>query len=178
MIVVGLDLSLTATGMARIDRGADRVSSIAVRTVVSQPGGKSIEARYDRLRAIRSDIEDFVPHGALAVIESPAHSRQGGARHERSGLWWMVAEVAIARGCRVVEAEPTLRARYATGHGNPGKKAVVTAMQAEFPRVPIANDNEADALALASLGMRLIGFPVDATFSHRVESVAVVKGAL
>ncbi|WP_449282220.1 hypothetical protein [Leucobacter sp.] len=173
-------MSLTSTGMARIVTGDFGPSSIALCTVKSQPGGSSVEGRLDRLAAIVSDVEDFVLPGSLVVIESPAYSRQAGARHERSGLWWMVARAAKAKGCRVVECSPTARQRYAVGRaGSSVSKAdVMGAMRAGFPQATVANHDEADALVLAALGARLVGFPVDVEASFRVEAAASVKGEL
>lgn len=180
MIVTGLDLSLTSTGMARIVTGEFGGRAVALGTVKSQPGGKSVEARLDRLDALVSGIDDFILPGGLVVIEAPAYSRQAGARHERSGLWWMVARVAKAKGSRVVECSPTARQRYAVGRAGSSvaKADVLWAMRDSFPRVNIANDDEADALAIAALGCRLVGFPVDAGAPHRVEAAASVKGEL
>lgn len=180
MIVTGLDLSLTSTGMARIVTGDFGASVFAVGTVKSQPGGKSVEARLDRLDALVSGIDDFILPGGLVVIEAPAYSRQAGARHERSGLWWMAARAAKAKGSRVVECSPTARQRYAVGRaGSSVSKAdVLWAARDAFPKVAIANDDEADALILAALGARLVGFPVDRPAAHRVEAAASVKGEL
>ncbi|MHA3682820.1 hypothetical protein ACXR2W_00975 [Leucobacter sp. HY1908] len=166
--------------MARIGAGDFGASSVALGTVKSQPLGASVEARLDRLAAIVSGVEDFILRGSLVVIEAPAYSRQAGARHERSGLWWMVARAAKAKGCRVVECSPTARQRYAVGRAGPSvsKADVKAAMSAGFPAVSIANDDEADALVLAALGARLIGFPVDADVSYRVEAAASVRGEL
>lgn len=162
MIVTGLDLSLTATGIARIVTGDFGSSSASVHTVRSQPVGKSVEARLARLEGIANAVVALVAPGGLCVIEAPAYSRQAGARHERSGLWWLVASGARAKGCRVVEVSPTARARYATGKGSAKKQAVLAAAADLFPDGEgLRNDNEADALTLAALGCRLVGFPVD-----------------
>lgn len=175
---MGIDPSLTGTGLARIVADGQAVRAVSTMTVVSQPGGSSVEARLDRLDAILSDVEDFILPGSLAVIESPAYSRSVGARHERSGLWWMIARAAKRRGCRVLEVSPKTRAKYASGDGNANKAMVTLRMREAWPRVPIRDHNEADALALAALGMRLVGFPVDPAARYRSEAVEAVKGDL
>lgn len=177
MIVTGIDPSLTGTGLARIVSDAGKVRAVATHTVGSEPCGKSVEARLDRLSVIVSEVAEFILPGSLVLIESPAYTRQAGARHERSGLWWLIARAAKAAGCRVVEVSPTARARYATGNGNPGKRAVVAAMREQFPLVPLADDNQADALALAQLGMRLVGSPIEREpRQHHLDAVAAVRG--
>lgn len=178
MIVTGVDLSLTGTGLARVVGPVFGAGLVRVETVRSNPSGKSVEARAARLGGIVSKVDEFMLPGSLVVIEAPAFSRQAGARHERSGLWWMVAAAAIAKGCRVVEVSPRSRSLYAAGSGAAGKERVLAAMRAEWLGVDLANDNEADALALAALGMRLVGFPVDLDSSSRLQAVEAVVGEL
>ena len=181
MIVTGIDLSLTATGLARFSLGdLGRVRSIATATVRSSPAGGSVEARLDRLDGIVYDVAEFVLPGSLVVIEAPAFTRSDGARHERSGLWWMVAREAKRKGCRVLECSPTARQKYAVGKAGSSttKKMVLDSMRAQFPAAQLANDNEADALVLAAIGCRLAGVPVDADTDYRVASAESVKGGL
>lgn len=180
MIVTGIDPSLTGTGLARIVSDAGKVRAVATHTVGSEPCGKSVEARLDRLSVIVSEVAEFILPGSLVLIESPAYTRQAGARHERSGLWWMVARAAKARGCRVLECSPTARQRYAVGRAGSrvSKRDVIAAVTAMFPRVHVANDDEADALVLAALGARLVGFPVDEGAAFRDEAARSVMGAL
>lgn len=180
MIVLGVDLSLTATGLARVDwpDGVARLAHIDMATVGSKPSGSSIEARSGRLVRLVDGCLEFMVPGGLVVMESPAYSRQAGARHERSGLWWSVARASLDMGCRVVEVSPTARARYATGKGNASKREVVDAIEARYG-VRVANDNEADAVALAAIGARLIGFPVERDAEPWMSDViASVRGSL
>lgn len=158
MIVYGVDPSLTGTGVARADLSSSNPPLIALSTVSSVPVGKNVNDRAARLRAIASRVALPFVAGSVAVIEGPAYSRQHGARHERSGLFWLIVDAMRARDMRVYEVPPTVRARYATGHGHASKREIVAAVEGLYGVEP-ANDNEADALILAAIGVRLSGLP-------------------
>ncbi len=177
MIVVGLDLSLTASGVAQVSyfpgEGRHR---IVLDRVQSAPRGQSVEARAERIGSIVRQIEQRLLRGSLVVIESPAYTRSVGSRHERSGLWWAVVSAAMRLECRVIEVTPTTRAKYATGKGNAGKRDVVAAVEKRYGVTP-ADDNEADAMVLAAIGYRLTGFPLEVVSEPWMgEVAAAVRG--
>ena len=80
--------------------------------------------------------------------------------------------------CRVVEVSPTARA-HATGKGTARKDAVIAAVESRY-EVGVANDNEADAIVLAAIGARLVGFPIEGARTERWmdDVVASVRGDL
>ena len=53
------------------------------------------------------------------------------------------------------------RAKYATGRGNAGKDEVLLAVSRRYPHAPIVNNDQADAVALAAMGARLLGEPIE-----------------
>lgn len=178
MRVVGIDPSLRSTGLAQVAPGRSVPAHWSFETVRSASSGDSIGARSTRLLAIEDRVRQVVRGAGLVVIEAPAFTRQGGMRHERSGLWWLLVAASLGEGCRVVEVSPTARARYATGRGNAGKAEVVLAVVERYGLWP-ANDNEADAIALAALGMRLAGLPIEAVEAPWMDEVAAtVRGSL
>jgi Holliday junction resolvasome RuvABC endonuclease subunit len=157
VIVVGIDPSLTATGISVITEtdirtaraGTGSIDSTAVRLV------------RKRIRTTLALIMQNIPVVAdLFVIESPSMRSQYGLHNQRVGLYWMLVDQLLARG-EVVEVTSKGRAKYATGNGNADKKAVKTAMRAAFPGVQIPDDNVADSLALALMGSRHLGYPLD-----------------
>jgi len=155
--VLGLDLSLTGTGIARI--GAEGVELL--RTV--RPGKAT---GHERIEFVLSAIDD-AQRGQeldLVVIEGPSYGNQGSGErqrghHERAGLWWLVAHGLYARGRSYAVVAPAQRAKYATGDGRSKKAAVVAAVRDRYGHlVPaIRNDNEADALVLAAMGVDHLG---------------------
>ena len=167
MIVLGIDPSLTSTGLAVVDT-EDRLV-VDVQTVLSK-GGKSdsIEQRLDRIRRIGAHVMTVGFRADLVVIEQPAYSRTAGHMHDRSGLWWFLVNATLGSQRIVVEVAPTTRARYATGKGNAGKDEVLLAVAKRYPHVDVTNNNEADALVLAAMGADHLGAPlVDLPQTHR-----------
>jgi crossover junction endodeoxyribonuclease RuvC len=157
-IVVGLDLSLTATGYAGPD---------GTRTFTSTGHkGDTLAERSCRLSSLANEIAYATRYAApgthpdLVVIEAPAFSRTQGAMHDRSGLWWLVTNWLIETDAfEVIEVSPTALKKYVTGKGNAAKGDMRMAIYKRFS-VDIADDNEADAFALRTFGLDLLGHPL------------------
>jgi crossover junction endodeoxyribonuclease RuvC len=147
--VIGVDLSLTATGMS------DGSTTWLVRSAGHR--GDDLTSRRDRLsRVITSvvkHIRDLEP--ALVVVEGPSlgQGRQSGT-HDRAGLWWLLVDWCHEYGRPIVEVPPAALKKYATGKGNANKGAVIDATARRFPDVDTAaDDNRCDALWLAHMGL-------------------------
>ncbi|MFC4912555.1 hypothetical protein [Actinomadura gamaensis] len=149
--VIGLDVSLTSTGIA-IGHRLTRVTSTGRKA-------DSLAVRCGRLRQLADQIDAQVRDVDLVVIEQPAYSRSQGSAHDRSGLWWLVVDRLHGRGIPVAEVAPTSRARYAAGRGNAGKDEVLAAAIRRYPDVPISGNDEADAYILAAMGLDHLGHP-------------------
>lgn len=154
MRVVGIDPSLTATGIACEDQG------IRVATVGSA-GRKndSFRKRWSRIQNLTQKVCGMVPDGAVVVLEAPSYGSRTGSQHDRAGLWWAIYD--RLSGHRVVTVPPTVRAMYATGKGNAGKDQVLAAVVRRYPSVEVTNNNEADALVLCAMGYRWLGVPIE-----------------
>lgn len=160
--VLGLDLSLTGTGLAVVRGGEIRKLA-----TVSTAGKKTdtLAMRKERLDTIHAEI--FRELGvtwhlsSLAVVENPSYGSRFGSPHDRSGLWWRVVRELIHFGVPVATVSPQGRAKYITGDGRSKKDAVYAAAQQVWPDVQISNDNEGDALGLASMGSRYLGQPLE-----------------
>lgn len=169
-IVIGIDLSLTSTGIARIETGAGREHH-TVRRITSK-GSKTatLNERQARLHNLRLDICLAAADADLVVIEGPSfgQARQGG-QHDRAGLWWLVVDWLLNSnendgwGKAVVEVPPAARAKYATGKGNGAKDAVLAAVVRRYPNIEVTGNDEADALVLAAMGARWLGYPLEAS---------------
>lgn len=158
--VVGVDLSLTSTGLAAIHPDG----AAYVTRVTSKGSTKDSTAeRHIRLLTIGSQVLGFVHQvdAELVVIEAPSFASKYGHPHDRSGLWWMVAGGILARGIPLASAPPKCRAKYATGKGNAAKDDVLTHVVRRYPSVLVTRNDEADALILAAMGARHLGRPVE-----------------
>ena len=153
--VLGVDQSLRGTGLALHDRGV--TSTALVRAQL----GDGVHGIRDAVRYIVGRVVTFAPHADLYVLEAPIIPRHGsGLALERAWLFGMLFDQLWLRG-RVATVHPSTRALYATGNGRASKDEVLAAMRARFPALAIADDNVADALALASIGARWLGKPID-----------------
>lgn len=171
--IVGLDLSLTATGVARI-RVGDGIEGrwIRVDVVGSSPVRN---AQYPdtlaRLRSLAARVVRKAREGAeegdviVFAIEGPILANPSGGQaqahvHTRAGFWWLVYHLVEKLGL-VVVVEPSKLKRYVTGKGNTPKDGVLSAVVRLFPDVDVTDNNEADGLGLASMVARELGFPME-----------------
>lgn len=162
--VLGLDLSLTATGLAEV-RDGKVVGTTRVRSSGSKDA--TLKQRQERLHGIGQDIAEWVSEepSDLIVIESPSYGSKFGSPHDRSGLWWLVVNHLSLLGHEIATVAPMSRAKYGTGNGAARKADVLEAVRLRFPEEHAAgmipDDNVADAILLASMGARILGDPVE-----------------
>ncbi len=149
--VIGLDLSLTATGIATWD---GRPTS-TIRTLASDGD--------QRLRSImvtvRADAWDYINSEPieLAVIEDlPTHAHGAGI----TGMVHGAVRVAlIERGVPYALIPPATLKKYATGRGNATKPDMRMAL---FQRagLDLRDDNQVDAWWLRAAGLDVLGHPL------------------
>ncbi|MFD6770618.1 hypothetical protein ACFWC6_30845 [Micromonospora chalcea] len=149
--VIGIDLSLTCTGIA----GNGWTDTI-------KPNARL--RGVERLLWIRDEITNAYAVAAdLITIEGPSYGSQGSSRqsghHERAGLWWMVRSALHQRDKRVAVIPPASLKRYATGKGNADKAAMMLAVARRFPWFD-GGEDEADALWLAAMAADHLGHPM------------------
>lgn len=180
MRVVGLDLSLTSTGIARLTI-TDAAEPSTWTTAVGETGSESatLAERWWRLDAQRSKVLSEVGAADLVVVEGPAMASSHGQQHDRSGLWWLILDDLIGRGLTVVEVPPLTLKVWATGSGATSgpnkvtKARVVREVRRDYghlfdiPSEAHGGSDIADAIALATLGAAHLGEPlVEVPTSH------------
>jgi crossover junction endodeoxyribonuclease RuvC len=159
-LVIGVDLSLSATGIA----GPTFV------TTIRSSGHKTdtLNERSERLSRIRYAVIRACKAAQLVVLEGPAYNARDPFAHDRSGLWWMVVRGLHANAIPVAIVAPSQVKKYATGKGSNGRKgdnvkdAVLIAVVKRYPQFDVTNNNEADALVLRAIGMDHLGVPLAA----------------
>lgn len=177
MITTGLDLSLTATGLACIKDGQLR----RLKTL-GWPGedGETWEQRNDRVVALTSLILGQIPSDTtLTVIEGPAYQSVTGHAFDRARLWGGVYAGIRRRGIPIAVCAPNTLKLFATGYGHATKTDVVNAVAGRWPRTLVRDDNQADAIALAEAGAVLLDAPLpfEITARHRTNLKAVARPA-
>lgn len=145
MTVLGLDLSLTATGIAYVDGGT---ATVKTRTV---DGDRRLKYIVDAVGEATAQGVEFV------VIEDlPKHAHSAGI----TGMVHGAVRLALIEEAvpYVLVPAATLKA-YATGKGNADKTAMALAA---FKRghIEFADDNQCDAWWLRAAGLDRLGTPL------------------
>lgn len=149
MKVIGLDLSLSSTGVA-----CNLGWTARIRVAPAAGAGP-----FYRLRVIRNEVMGYVRGADLVVVEGLAVASTTGQHLTRAGLWHLVMEW-IDRELPWAEVPPATLKKYATGKGNAGKDEVLAAVIKRFPGIEVRGNDEADALVLAAMGADHLGNPM------------------
>jgi Holliday junction resolvasome RuvABC endonuclease subunit len=159
IITLGLDLSLTGTGVIILENG-----KIIKRILIkSKPVGDLPIDELKRIQKIVSDIENTFqdkngtgPYINVAVIEGLAFMvRNATALVQLSALNYMTRALLKDHGIPFVIVAPTSLKKFVTGSGA-SKKDVMLMETFKRYNVSILNDNECDAFGLAKIGEALL----------------------
>jgi Holliday junction resolvasome RuvABC endonuclease subunit len=154
---VGIDLSLTATGIAVWDG-----ERLTVHTVKSRPDDGTIDGFLARCERIARDIVEITkptPETRFAIEGLSMHSKSS-SLDKTFGSWWLVL-AALAAGNSFAVITPSQRAKYATGKGNASKDEVMLAAARRYPDAEISNNNEADAVVILAMLARHYDHPIE-----------------
>ena len=183
-IVVGLDLSLAATGAARWWSGA----GVACGTIKTRPlpdvNGWARPARHDAIiKELREFTHPYRGHPApdgVCVIEkkiNPGDGRDRGTTTlDLAELRGAVMRQLYYEELSIVEVYPATLKKFATGNGGADKKAMLAAARDLFgSALLVPDDNAADALWLVLMGCAAYGKWVVPRTRQRVEAVDRVE---
>lgn len=165
--VVGIDPSLTGFALAA-------ATSPAACDLFewSSHGGKAdlVGARIDRYRSlIGRALEALAERPALILLEGYSYGSRGSSvtLAEFGGV---LRRALLDEGHPVVEVSPSELKKWATGKGNAGKPAVISALSKRYGRT-FETDNEADAYGLAMMALQILG----AEPAHNAAQRAIVQ---
>lgn len=158
LTVVGIDPSITATGIASSRGWCHTVGYTNKRRPFTKlPHCDRLDAALGVLRNVLVNVG----RPDLAVIETPALSRTGGGAHERGWLWWEIYRHLTAAEIPIGLVSTNQRMLYATGKGTAGKSVVVDAVARRWPAwATNGDDNAADAVVLMAAGRDWAGQPI------------------
>jgi crossover junction endodeoxyribonuclease RuvC len=144
--IVGLDLSLTSTGIS-----IDGVTS----AITSKLSG------VERLQDIRNQLIGIIGVHEInaAVIEGYAFSARNSQSHKIGELGGVIRLCLFEHGIPFAEVPPTSRAKFATGRGNAAKTEVISSVSARTGLVWSGKsaDDECDAWLLEEMGLQAVG---------------------
>lgn len=185
--VVGIDLSLTKTGIGVVTQRVDgtcvasgalfrhtRPAGKAKRAKLDLPAAATLAERHQAFTAGSRDIRQAVDRAELVVIYQGYTSApgQGDQRHDVLAMWWSVVGPLLKRGVPVAELHDTSARKALTGKGAHGgreanKVATALAVRGLWPDVELESDDVADALGAAHLGAVALGWDVETLARHR-----------
>jgi|SRR6478736_3039100 len=168
MRIIGIDASLTSTGLAEYHDGAYKTHHHG------RAGKNSDTLAQRRARLDDSKLEtlDWVYDNGnevadLVLIESHTFAAKGGSQHDRSGLWWLIVDALLANDTPIVEVSPSQIKLFATGKGNADKDAVMIATVRRFRDVEFSTNDEADALNLVDMALLHRGMLSGFDYQHK-----------
>jgi Holliday junction resolvasome RuvABC endonuclease subunit len=148
--VIGLDLSLTATGIAAWD---GRPLS-TVRTVAAE-GDQRLRRIMVTVRADAYDHLDGSPIDLAVIEDLPKHAHAAGI----TGMVHGAVRVALMElGVSYALVPPASLKKYATGRGNATKPDMRVALL-KRTGMDLRDDNQVDAWWLRAMGLEHLGHP-------------------
>lgn len=169
MLIVGLDLSLTSSGVARVRLDVPTSVGFAPphrlhRITSKAVAGRDTAAKSRRLRTIAGDVTQLCAGADLVLVEGPSYGSEGRGTWDRAGLWWLVVARLTGAGLNVVEVPPSNLKQYVLGKGggkDTGKDQMLAAVIKRYHWADVTGNDIADALGLAAMGARFAGVPID-----------------
>lgn len=166
MNIVGIDPSLTAAGIAILSSPATADTPNAPRLASVGASGKrgaSLPERSIRVGDQTARILKAMPPSVrLVVIEAlplgVPNPNAASLYQERAALVIRLVEWLARRKIPVVDVSTSTLKKFATGNGRAEKAEVVDAMRSLWPHAVVRDDNQADALALATAGAMYLGW--------------------
>lgn len=151
-IVIGIDLSLTATACVAFDVHGE---SDEPKEKVLIAGGK--KRGIERVVHIEREIGRFVFNWKpeLVCLESYAYSRINQA-HQCGELGGVIRRRLYLDSVKWIAISPMTVKKFSTGRGNSDKNVVMLCTYKKWGQT-FLNDNEADAYVLARIGAILAG---------------------
>lgn len=165
--VVGLDLSLTCSGIAICVE--TRTGHRMLTETIKSKGKRAalIPDRHARITELGRDILHHAAVADLVVIEGPFAGTKGGSPIDRFALWWWVVGGLVRREVPVAVVSPTSLKLAIAGKGNCDKAALSASLVRLWPEVDVTSSDVADAAGLAHLGAVWLGWPVTTLERHR-----------
>ncbi len=146
MVVIGIDLSLTGTGIVVLDDGRlDFCETIKTRQ------RRGIDRQRYILDEITAVINQYGSNGnTFIVLEGPSFASRGANVHGLFELFGMVKLLLDDKAVSCQQIPPSKLKKFATGKGNAPKSVVLKEVYRKWHQ-NFDDDNQADAFVLAYL---------------------------
>lgn len=169
-LIVGVDLSLTKTGIGIVTRTVDG-RCVLSHGICTSEGKRAdlIPQRYARLSQLGADILRYAanPKTVLVVIEGIVGGPAQGSSMDRHALHWFVMGGLVRKDIPIAIIAPTSLKKAITDNGRADKVAVSSAMHRLWPDLDAPSSDVTDAVALAHLGAVALGWDVKTLERHK-----------
>lgn len=173
VMVIGVDPSFTCTGVCVwVDR---RVQTFSVRTNSDDP--RVVRQTHIAARVMEQVDVMHLSYPSVEVMGMVEAVYQGGFGRtslDLAGLHDVLVYEFHRRGIRVGTPSPRALKKFATQDGNANKRRMVNEARIALG-ITVGNDNEADALWLAAMGVVAMGGQVINSWPHAPDHPLAVK---
>lgn len=155
--VLGIDSSLAGFAYA-LARPGEPIIEARIKTSPAVGVRGRIDRYLELCRPVVQVASQFQPQ--LVLIEGYAFAfaggKQSGRAHDRAELGGILRYLLLPLVPTILEPAPATLKKYATGSGVADKAAVVSALARRYGRT-FSSDDQADAFALAMMGLCIVG---------------------
>jgi len=149
MIIVGIDPSLTHTGLCRLTDGKILNEKKDLLAIKSKAVGDSIANRLPRMFEIRRQILNFCLAEPVSLFSIEGYAfRANGRVFDLGEFGGLIREELLALNIPIVEVGPTRLKKFITGQGNCDKALVMKEVERIY-KFKTDDDNLSDAFAIA-----------------------------
>lgn len=173
MLVIGIDPSLTGTGIVVLNDG----KMVKALTTRNSPELDTVERVLTIKRQIDVEISNY-NFPILTVIEGFSYGSKGRALFDIAYLGWRIREylewIKNAHLNPWLEVPPSQLKLFATGKGNSAKEVILQQVYKRWG-VEFSDNNQADAFVLAKIGEAYLG-ATDGLTDFQLDVIANLKG--
>jgi crossover junction endodeoxyribonuclease RuvC len=172
-ISVGIDLSLTGTGLVATKDGKMSDKKL----IKSKPGGSRPLDEIRRIKQIKEEIIKFLVKNQpkVVVIEGLAFmARNTTALVQLAGLNYLVRDYLEEEGTNFLIVAPTTLKKFITGKGNAQKDQMMLETYKRY-RVSFDDDNLCDGFGLAQVGQACVNDKFKTTGAQREVIQLLIK---
>jgi len=157
-MIIGIDLSITCSGIVILNKNGDMVS---FHTIKTQP--KDFANIYKRGTHIMKELDKILSMypSATVAIEAPAFGARGNGAYSLHGIHFLATMLSYKHNKEPLQVAPTAVKKFATGKGNAPKDKVFEELPKEIANRFISNNYKkstglydlTDAYFIAKLGL-------------------------
>jgi crossover junction endodeoxyribonuclease RuvC len=156
MVILGLDISLTGTGICVLDTSLSKKPNsdnfIYFNTIDTKKQFGMQRIEYIR-KNINSILDEYQPD--LVVIEGYAYGAKGRAVFDLGEIGGVVRHLCYSKGFSYKEVPPTVLKKFVTNNGKADKEEVMLVLESRYGRI-FQDDNQADAMGLCLYGLLIL----------------------